>query len=88
MSRNYSVVPRQIALEDGYYIIDIGDHWVAAATSGGIFAFFDSNEGMTTFDDRDEFMDGVVQRLRNYKDDPDPDNGWEDSHIIYRIIID
>jgi hypothetical protein len=87
MKRNYAVVARQVALSDGGYIIDIGDHWVAAARSGGMFAFFDSNEGMTTFDDVDEFAAGVVGRLNVYRDDLDPNNGWEDAHNIYQITM-
>lgn len=83
--RNYAIVPRQIALEPGHYIIDIGDHWVAAGNTGGSYAFFDSNDGMVVYDDRDEFIAGVVAHLRDYRDDPDPDNGWEDGHNIYRI---
>lgn len=85
MKRSFTVVPRQIAVDNGYYIIDIGDHWVAAAHSGNVFAWFDANEGMVLFRNSDEFIAGVTQRLRAYKNDPDPDNGWEDTHNIYRI---
>ena len=82
---NWSLVARTIAVGDGHYIIDIGDHWVAASVAGGGYAFFDANEGMTTFDTVDDFVAGVKARLKVYKDDTDPDNGWEDQHKIYSI---
>lgn len=86
MKRKYTLVARQIAVDQGHYIIDIGDHWVAAAHFGNVHAWFDANEGMITFKNADSFMMGVTKRLQSYKDDPDPDNGWEDTHNIYRIV--
>ncbi len=85
LKRNYAVVPNHIALAKENFIIDIGDHWVAASSKGGTYSFFDANEGMTTFKDADEFMGGVTTRLKRYKNDPDPDNGWEDTHNIYQV---
>lgn len=84
LSGGWQAVPGYIAANPGHYIIDIGDHWVAAANNGG-FSFFDANEGMTTFADAAAFKSGVKARLKSYKDDPDPGNGWEDTHNIYEI---
>lgn len=86
ISINWSLVARTIALSKGHYIIDIGDHWVAGAATSSGFSFFDANEGMTSFSSLDKFIEGVSNRLANYKNDPDLDNGWEDTHKLYNII--
>lgn len=84
---NYSMVATTIASSGGCYIIDIGDHWVAAAYHDSTYAFFDSNEGMTTFSDETKFKAGVLKRLKSYKNDTDLDNGWEDTNNIYKVTL-
>lgn len=81
----WAAVPGHIAANPGHYIIDIGDHWVAGAYNGGTYAFFDANEGMTVFDDEAEFKSGIKAKLQTYKADPDPGNGWDDTHRIYKV---
>ncbi|MEM7422937.1 MAG: hypothetical protein AAF334_04385 [Pseudomonadota bacterium] len=86
ISRTWSLLPRICALTGGHYIIQIGDHWIAYANAGGTCYFFDSNDGLYDFDHPTDFSQHVTTALRdNYKDDPDPDNGWSDMHMAFKI---
>lgn len=82
VSVNYAQVATKIAADKGHYIIDIGDHWVAAACTDSIFAYFDSNEGMHTYKDQAAFVQGIGQDFTWYKGQG---GGWEDNHNIYKV---
>jgi len=84
ISEPWGAISDHIINNPGHYIIDIGDHWVAAANNGS-YSFFDANEGMTAFNDANTFRTGVQERLKAYRDDPDPNNGWSDTHNFYDI---
>jgi len=86
ISRKWDVLPGVVAEGgNGYYIIDIGDHWLGMGVGNGKYYFFDANEGLTEYGDKGGFTAKVVKKIQSYKVDPDPDNGFEDDHKAYKI---
>jgi hypothetical protein len=43
----------------GFYIVDIGIHWVAMGRTGKNYFYFDANEGFFTYENREEFRADV-----------------------------
>ena len=48
-----------LGFEKGFFLVDIGIHWVAMGHKGEKFWFFDANEGLFEYDSQFEFRSDV-----------------------------
>lgn len=55
----WSETARQMTSESGFFIVDIGIHWVAMGHKNHKYYYFDANEGFFVYDDRIEFRNDV-----------------------------
>jgi hypothetical protein len=66
-SGSYNDVIAFASNNSGYYIVDIGNHFVGMGKSGHEWYYFDANDGLYTFDEREEFTGFVAQDIEtNY----------------------
>lgn len=49
----------RISFESGFFLVDIGVHWVAMGTTQSHYYFFDANRGLFQYDQRFEFHKDV-----------------------------
>ena len=49
----------RLSFEPGFFLVDIGIHWVAMGKDGDAYYFFDANEGLFRYDSRFEFSSDV-----------------------------
>ena len=86
IQRDWNVLPGVIAESgDSLNIVDIGDHWLGMGKKGSKFYFFDANAGLYEYSDKGKFKTAVEKKVKAYKDDPDPSNGFENQHKAYEI---
>ena len=83
MARDWNVLPGAVSeAGNGYYIIDIGHHWVGFGVANAKFYYFDANDGLYEFADKGSFSAFVVKDFKeNYKGD----KGFETGHKAYKI---
>jgi len=86
VTRVWDLLPAYIARSSGYYVVDIGDHWIGMGAGPNGWYFFDANSGLEEFSDETDFINYAVQNVRRYRDDPDPANAFENVHKAYKII--
>lgn len=55
----WSETARAMTAEHGFFIVDIGIHWVAMGHKSHKYYYFDANEGFFVYDDRTEFRTDV-----------------------------
>jgi hypothetical protein len=55
----WSETAREMTKYSGYFIVDIGIHWVAMGHANHKYYYFDANEGFFTYDNRTEFRTDV-----------------------------
>jgi hypothetical protein len=69
----------------GYYIYDIGDHWLGLGNkANGEWYYFDSNDGLYQFGQRKDAITFIVTDL---KDNYMSDSGFEiNNNSIFRIF--
>jgi len=83
LSRDWNVLPGVVSeAGNGFYIIDIGHHWVGFGVANGKFYYFDANDGLFEFADKGKFSSFVVKDFKaSYKGD----KGFEKGHKAYKI---
>lgn len=62
---------RRLSGYKGFFLVDIGVHWVAMGRSGDALFFFDPNEGLKKYTAKQEFVQDVNHDLSWYNND-----GW------------
>lgn len=55
----WSETAREMTQQNGFFIVDIGIHWVAMGHKSHKYYYFDANEGFFVYDDRNEFRADV-----------------------------
>ena len=55
----WSETAREMSHQHGFFIVDIGIHWVAMGHKSHKYYYFDANEGFFVYDDRLEFRADV-----------------------------